>query len=270
MYLAGYIVTGFVVAGLLRVGRAARALGPLRADRARDPARGRRGRRAGAGDRRRLGRPRRHRRSSRSSSRRSRASATRRAARRCTSSAGTTATTCATASRSRGCSRSSRKHDPNATVAGPRRRAAGGPPAELAVNVDALRVPDDGRHRHRCWRCSACCSCYVRIRKRRLPESRWFYRAVLAAGPASVVALIAGWVTTEVGRQPWVVYQVMRTSEAVTGAAAASRSATPRWSCVYARARGRGRGGCCGAWRQPLAGRAGADAVPRSRASRVR
>jgi cytochrome bd ubiquinol oxidase subunit I len=38
------------------------------------------------------------------------------------------------------------------------------------------------------------------------------------AGPLSVVALICGWVTTEVGRQPWVVYEVMRTSEAVTGA----------------------------------------------------
>ena len=46
----------------------------------------------------------------------------------------------------------------------------------------------------------------------------WFYRALALAGPASVVALIAGWVTTEVGRQPWVVYKVMLTSEAVTGA----------------------------------------------------
>jgi cytochrome bd ubiquinol oxidase subunit I len=59
---------------------------------------------------------------------------------------------------------------------------------------------------------------YVRFRRRRLPRSRWFYRAVAVAGPLSVVALIAGWVTTEVGRQPWVVYRVMRTSEAVTGA----------------------------------------------------
>jgi cytochrome d ubiquinol oxidase subunit I len=58
----------------------------------------------------------------------------------------------------------------------------------------------------------------TRIRRRRLPESAWFYRALVVAGPLSVVALIAGWVTTEVGRQPWVVYQVMRTSEAVTGA----------------------------------------------------
>jgi cytochrome d ubiquinol oxidase subunit I len=58
----------------------------------------------------------------------------------------------------------------------------------------------------------------VRIRRRRMPESVWFYRAVALAGPASVVALIAGWVTTEVGRQPWVVYHVMLTSQAVTGA----------------------------------------------------
>jgi cytochrome bd ubiquinol oxidase subunit I len=58
----------------------------------------------------------------------------------------------------------------------------------------------------------------IRVRRKRLPESRWFYRAVVLAGPASVVALIAGWVTTEVGRQPWVVYHVMRTSDAVTGA----------------------------------------------------
>ena len=48
-----------------------------------------------------------------------------------------------------------------------------------------------------------------------------------------MVALIAGWVTTEVGRQPWVVYEVMRTADAVTGAAA-SRSATRFLVLVYA------------------------------------
>jgi cytochrome d ubiquinol oxidase subunit I len=56
------------------------------------------------------------------------------------------------------------------------------------------------------------------LRRRRLPRSHWFYRALVVAGPLSLVALIAGWITTEVGRQPWVVYDVMRTSEAVTGA----------------------------------------------------
>jgi cytochrome d ubiquinol oxidase subunit I len=59
---------------------------------------------------------------------------------------------------------------------------------------------------------------FVWFRWQRLPRSRWFYRAVVACGPLAVVALISGWVTTEVGRQPWVVYGHMRTEEAVTGA----------------------------------------------------
>ena len=59
---------------------------------------------------------------------------------------------------------------------------------------------------------------FVRLRLRRLPRSRWFYRAVVLTGPLALVAAVAGWITTEVGRQPWVVYDVMRTSQAVTGA----------------------------------------------------
>ncbi len=55
-------------------------------------------------------------------------------------------------------------------------------------------------------------------RQRDLPRSRWFYRAALVAGPAAVVALEAGWITTEVGRQPWIVYGVMRTRDAVSTA----------------------------------------------------
>jgi cytochrome bd ubiquinol oxidase subunit I len=54
--------------------------------------------------------------------------------------------------------------------------------------------------------------------RRRLPRSVWFYRAVIVAGPLSLVALIAGWVATEVGRQPWIVYETMRTEQAVTAA----------------------------------------------------
>ncbi len=56
------------------------------------------------------------------------------------------------------------------------------------------------------------------MRRRRLPESPWFYRALVLAGPLAIVALITGWIVTEVGRQPWVVYHVMPTSAAVTGA----------------------------------------------------
>jgi cytochrome d ubiquinol oxidase subunit I len=58
----------------------------------------------------------------------------------------------------------------------------------------------------------------ARIRHRRLPASRWFYRGVIVGGPLALVAVVAGWVTTEVGRQPWVVYQLMLTKDAVTRA----------------------------------------------------
>src|SRR5204863_3897566 len=51
-----------------------------------------------------------------------------------------------------------------------------------------------------------------------LPRTPWFYRAVVAAGPLSLVALIAGWIVTEVGRQPWIVYGYMKVADAVTGA----------------------------------------------------
>ena len=56
------------------------------------------------------------------------------------------------------------------------------------------------------------------IRWRRLPDWIWFHRALVLAAPLSLVALLAGWTVTEVGRQPWIIYRVMRTSQAVTGA----------------------------------------------------
>jgi cytochrome bd ubiquinol oxidase subunit I len=58
---------------------------------------------------------------------------------------------------------------------------------------------------------------FLRFRRRgSLP--RLLLVGVVASGPLSVVALIAGWITTEVGRQPWIVYDVMRVNAAVTGA----------------------------------------------------
>ena len=51
-----------------------------------------------------------------------------------------------------------------------------------------------------------------------LTRSAWFKRGVVVAGPAAITALIAGWIVTEVGRQPWIVYRVMRVDEAVTDA----------------------------------------------------
>jgi cytochrome d ubiquinol oxidase subunit I len=56
----------------------------------------------------------------------------------------------------------------------------------------------------------------------RLLRSRWLHRAALAMGPSGLVAVTAGWVTTEVGRQPFTVYDVLRTSDSVSPVAAES------------------------------------------------
>ncbi|HEX8381316.1 MAG TPA: cytochrome ubiquinol oxidase subunit I, partial [Allosphingosinicella sp.] len=58
-------------------------------------------------------------------------------------------------------------------------------------------------------------SLLARLRKR-LYGWRWLHRFAVAMGPAGFVAVIAGWVTTEVGRQPWVVYGLLRTKDAVS------------------------------------------------------
>jgi cytochrome bd ubiquinol oxidase subunit I len=54
------------------------------------------------------------------------------------------------------------------------------------------------------------------LRRRRLPDSTWWLRATIALAPAGVVAMEAGWIVTEVGRQPWTIYGVLRTRDAVT------------------------------------------------------
>jgi cytochrome d ubiquinol oxidase subunit I len=53
-------------------------------------------------------------------------------------------------------------------------------------------------------------------RRRDLPRSRWFLRAAAIAGVVSVVSLESGWVVTEVGRQPWTVVGLLLTRDAVT------------------------------------------------------
>jgi len=56
----------------------------------------------------------------------------------------------------------------------------------------------------------------VRWRRGRLPRSRIFFALSALAGVGAPVALEAGWITTEVGRQPWIVWGRMRSAEAVT------------------------------------------------------
>jgi cytochrome d ubiquinol oxidase subunit I len=51
---------------------------------------------------------------------------------------------------------------------------------------------------------------------RRAELSDWFLRAVIVASPLGFIAIEAGWVVTEVGRQPWIIAGVMRTAAAVT------------------------------------------------------
>ena len=108
-------------------------------------------------------------------------------------------------------------HDPDARVQGLDGVAANDKPSDTGVNIVRLSFQS------MVFIGTALAALgvfflWIWLRRRRLPESPWFFRALVAAGPLSVVALIAGWVTTEVGRQPWIVYQVMRTEDAVTGA----------------------------------------------------
>jgi cytochrome d ubiquinol oxidase subunit I len=52
--------------------------------------------------------------------------------------------------------------------------------------------------------------------RRRLFDSPWFLRWAVGMGPAGFIAVLAGWMVAEVGRQPWVVYGVLRTRDAVS------------------------------------------------------
>lgn len=54
------------------------------------------------------------------------------------------------------------------------------------------------------------------IFRRRMPRSKWFLRAAAVSGVLAVITMEAGWVVTEVGRQPWIVYGHMKVEDAVT------------------------------------------------------
>jgi cytochrome bd ubiquinol oxidase subunit I len=60
----------------------------------------------------------------------------------------------------------------------------------------------------------------------RLFHSRPFLRFAVLLGPAGLIAIVAGWITTEMGRQPWAVYGVMRTRDAVSNHSAVALATT--------------------------------------------
>jgi cytochrome d ubiquinol oxidase subunit I len=64
----------------------------------------------------------------------------------------------------------------------------------------------------------------------RLWESVWFLRLCQLTAPLGFIAVIAGWITTEVGRQPWTVYGVLRTADSVSPSLTGANVA---WSLAF-------------------------------------
>jgi cytochrome bd ubiquinol oxidase subunit I len=62
--------------------------------------------------------------------------------------------------------------------------------------------------------------------KGKLYRSKLFLRFAVLMGPSGLIAILAGWFTTEIGRQPWVVYGIMRTKDAVSNHSALALSTT--------------------------------------------
>ena len=57
---------------------------------------------------------------------------------------------------------------------------------------------------------------FISLKKRSWYDRKWFLKLFVMAIPLGFIAVEAGWVVTEVGRQPWIIYNVMRTADAVT------------------------------------------------------
>lgn len=57
---------------------------------------------------------------------------------------------------------------------------------------------------------------FISLKKRSWTAQRWYYKIFAIATPLGFIAVEAGWTVTEVGRQPWIIHQVMRTEDAVT------------------------------------------------------
>jgi cytochrome bd ubiquinol oxidase subunit I len=103
-------------------------------------------------------------------------------------------------------------HDPNATVVGLDQIPRDDWPDVLAVHLGFQVMVASGV----ALLGLAAWAGWLAWRRRRLPDTPWFLRASVAATPLGFIAIEAGWVVTEMGRQPWIIYGVMRTADAVT------------------------------------------------------
>jgi len=103
-------------------------------------------------------------------------------------------------------------HDPDAVVVGLDRIPRDEWPDVLAVHLAFQVMVACGT----ALLAVAAWAAWLAWRRRGLPDSRGFLRAAVAATPLGFVAVEAGWVVTEMGRQPWIIYGVMRTADAVT------------------------------------------------------
>jgi cytochrome d ubiquinol oxidase subunit I len=75
--------------------------------------------------------------------------------------------------------------------------------------------------------------------RRRLYEQPWLLRAMVLLSPAGLLAIVAGWVTTEAGRQPYTVYGLLRTSQSASSVASEAIGASlvafvVVYACVFA------------------------------------
>jgi cytochrome d ubiquinol oxidase subunit I len=57
---------------------------------------------------------------------------------------------------------------------------------------------------------------FISLRKKNWLQNKYYWLLFIAVAPLGFVAIEAGWIVTEVGRQPWIIHQIMRTEDAVT------------------------------------------------------
>lgn len=103
-------------------------------------------------------------------------------------------------------------HDLNATIQGLNAFPPGETPNPLIVHTSFLLMVGSGL----ALLTLAGWAGFLFWRKRRLADSRWLLWTTALCGPLGFLAIEAGWTVTEVGRQPWIVYGLFKTSDAVT------------------------------------------------------